>query len=229
MRPIAIPQMCNSTSAPFVRAYAPALADLDISEAEFISFIDSLNEAAQANPALAALDVTGNALRHVPILGLFGPGLAHLSKAGNAQISKKGVAAHVAQMSETLFKPKGLAVSICSGKALKRVIGSPDRPLLEPLDTLVPLAHHRTVWQRRMVGLQGGLASVRETTLPIANPGFTQKLKSSGTLSIMEREDHKLMNARRHMLKGKGQLYDQGDAEGKVAEQMGWLLIESMQ
>lgn len=225
IKPIAIPQICNSKGAPFVRAYAPELSDLGISEAEFIKFVDSLNEAAQGNSALGALDVTGQALRKIPIIGILGADLAHVSKFSNAQLSKKGVTAHVAQQSEELFKPRGLEVSVCTGKVLKSHIGSIGDSLLAPLDTHVTTAHQQTVWQRRMNGLSGRAADLMETTLPVANPGIAQKLKTNGTLHIMDRENDSLMRDRRGMLRGT-MFGRQQDSEEKAAEEMLWLLVE---
>lgn len=227
--PIAIPQFTNNKGAPFLRAYAPELADLDISEAEFVKFIDSVNREAQSNPVLTGLDMAGALIRSVPlpIIPFLGHDISIASKFGNAQLSKSGVAAFLESVNESLFGPKGLHASLCTGKVLKARLNPPGSPLLAPLQLNVPAEHQLSVWQRRMTGRQGRATAVFETKLPMEGDGVAAKLRQSQNSRMMTDEEDYLMRSRRQLLKSRRHSGGDVDREEQAAEQMMWLVVES--
>lgn len=229
LRPIAIPQVCNSKGAPLVRAYAPELADLGISEADFISFIDSINQKALANSTLAGLDATGSFIRKIPlpIIPLIGHGITTASKYGNAQLSKTELATHIESVNESMFAARGLRVVLCTGKVLKARLDPPGLPLLAPLQLDAPAEHQLNVWQRRIAGRKGRATAIHQTTLPMEGGGIAAKLRQSQMSSVMADEDYDLMRSRRQLLKGRRLGGRDIDREEQVAEHMLWLVVES--
>ncbi|KAK0880999.1 hypothetical protein LTR87_005120 [Friedmanniomyces endolithicus] len=109
--PVIIPQRRprNKTRG-FVRAYAPVLADSDIDQATFLSFLDNLYKSSQASPVFTVIFISAT------IAG-FAPSLIAMAVTTAVQ-----VAAHVGaevqgrqrtnhfldKMNDELFKPKGL-------------------------------------------------------------------------------------------------------------------------
>lgn len=228
--PIAIPQVTNRRGAPFVRAYAPDLADLGISEVDFVKFIDSVKREAQANSALAGLDLTGSLIRKIPLptIPIIGHDISTASKYGNAQLSKSCLTAHIQSVNETMLAARGLRASLCIGKVLKARVSPPGSSLLAPLQLDVPAEHQLSVWQRRMASRQGQATAVHETTLPMEGGGVAAKLMQSQKSRTMADENHDPMKSRRQLLKGRRHGGRDIDWEEKAAEQMMWVVVESV-
>ncbi len=58
-QPVCLPQMERGFDMPFARGYAPALAEVGISQEVFLDFIDGLNTALIASPPLQVVDFVG--------------------------------------------------------------------------------------------------------------------------------------------------------------------------
>lgn len=59
-KPVVVPQIRNGVGVPFARAFSEALKAYDVTEEEWLAFIDNLNVVATANPPLQVLDLAGN-------------------------------------------------------------------------------------------------------------------------------------------------------------------------
>lgn len=59
-KPVVVPQVRNGIGVPFARTFSEALTAFDVTEAEWLAFIDNLNVVATANPPLQVLDLAGN-------------------------------------------------------------------------------------------------------------------------------------------------------------------------
>ncbi|CAK1364966.1 hypothetical protein CB0940_08602 [Cercospora beticola] len=139
--PIVIPQTTRSFRgpyySPFVRAYAPDLAQHGISRSDFVSFINGLNESWVAHYAFEAVDLVGFAI------GCTGPVEAMLLGAGIEVAAQLSSAATSYYRSKTflknfnaeLFHPLGLHAEVCNTKEMLEKIEFPEGELkLEALD-----------------------------------------------------------------------------------------------
>lgn len=229
---IAIPQISSVKGAPFMRAYAPELSDLGISEQEFIFAIDTINSHAMGNAAFSALDLTGNFVHQIPLPVISGLGyyLSTASKYGNAASSKSGLQTCIENFNERMLGPKGLKASMCDGKMLKRVLGLPERtPMLPPLDTGVPLDRQPSILQRRINGLKGRASAIEATSLPMQSVGTMTKLASKRADKDMDAEEKELTRSRKQTLKYRqaGRLDDQ-DKEERIVGKLLWLIVEQV-
>lgn len=135
--PIAIPQTEHGLGNSFLRAWAPILQDQDITEAEFLEFIDHLNVVSTANPPLQVLDVVGGVIGLVPSLWVqLAGGLAQLAaKVGTVAVSKGRSDMYLKEVNEKMFKPRGLKVSIAKTDAMRYTLRIPtSNPILAPLE-----------------------------------------------------------------------------------------------
>ncbi|CAI7640864.1 unnamed protein product [Penicillium glandicola] len=111
--------------SPFARAHAPELEQqTGLSPAELLAFIDGLNEAFLANPALQATNAVGNLVGLVPLQStqLVGGGINLIAGLGSAGVSKVRTQQYMETANATIFKPKGLHAQICkTEKMLERV------------------------------------------------------------------------------------------------------------
>lgn len=135
-RPIAIPQTMHGRGQSFLRAWAPYLQAYNISQADFLSFIDNLNIVSTANPPLQVLNLAGNFLGMVPHhwAQLAGAGIQASAQLGTAIVSKTRTDMYMKAVNEKMFKPRGLRVSITSAGAMRSILCIPDaHPFLAPL------------------------------------------------------------------------------------------------
>lgn len=148
-KPIVIPQALGHPAhskimcRPFTRCYAKILSSYNISEDEFLAFLDELNIEQVAH---VGLDYTKKAGSVVKLAGHFDPtGITHLvgqtihtsavigqaASVGGPMSKKKQF---IAKANKDLFGPRGLRVSIVSGKELRTILGvDPKFPLCAPL------------------------------------------------------------------------------------------------
>lgn len=115
----------DTFGAPFLRAYAPALAPHAISQAAFLDFLDGLNEAFLPTPALQGTGMAGMAMGQcygLEPVQLAGCIVEVASGVGSAAVSYWRTRAYVRAMNERLFHPTGLQVDVLStAKMLRRV------------------------------------------------------------------------------------------------------------
>ncbi|KAE9373023.1 hypothetical protein N431DRAFT_289060, partial [Stipitochalara longipes BDJ] len=135
-RPIAVPQTTHGRGQSFLRAWAPCLEAHNISQTDFLAFIDNLNIVSTANPPLQVLDLAGGFLGMVPHhwAQLAGTAVQASAKLGTALVSKSRTDMYMKEVDEKMFKPRGLKVSIALVEAMRRILRVPDtQPLLAPL------------------------------------------------------------------------------------------------
>ncbi|KAL4888990.1 hypothetical protein BDV59DRAFT_196084 [Aspergillus ambiguus] len=131
-KPCAIPQLNKlwwggPNANPFVRAWAPPLAQHGISKGEFLRFIDGLNEAWLINPSLnyfsMATGLTGLALTFEPHIGSAFGATSLAATAAAAVVTMQRTKSYLKTWNETLFNPVGLQARILKTDSLMPVIG----------------------------------------------------------------------------------------------------------
>lgn len=168
-QPIVIPSICydsktyNTIGIPYVRAYAPCLADRGISEEDFLAFLDELNI---LNCGHHRLNYVAQAGQMIQFAGNFDPTkITSLVGAGiqaNGQLAAWGSASgplslkktFLRQSNKVLFGPKGLQVGIVNSKKLRQLLElHTDAALLTPLspDYAVPSVEQLIAGERSIV------------------------------------------------------------------------------
>lgn len=141
--PIVLPQTSKSFRgafySPFVRAYVPELEAHNLSQSDFLTFLDGLNEAFVANPVFAGLGIAGAIMQQfygIHPVQWAGMGLQVASGAASAATSYARTRAYVKAVNADLFHPNGLHVGILTTKKMMAKVGHPEERLsLPPLDT----------------------------------------------------------------------------------------------
>ncbi|KAJ9299592.1 hypothetical protein DTO217A2_8109 [Paecilomyces variotii] len=169
MLPIAIPQMGKGRGAPFMRVNTPILQEYQISEQEFIGFIDTLNVVSAASPPLKVLDLAGGFIGMVPHhwAQLASNVIQLVAKGGTALVSKSRTDAFISQANAGLFGSRGLRVRLVTTEALLVSIGFPPQKLLAlRLQPDIPLDQQPHFHDRLLLGLQGYVSHTFPTNLP---------------------------------------------------------------
>ncbi|KDQ49695.1 hypothetical protein JAAARDRAFT_143032 [Jaapia argillacea MUCL 33604] len=127
--PICIPQIKGTFDSPFLRAYSDPLSQsVDISQAEFLSFIDGLNLAIVASPPLRVVNMTGMAIGFVPYHWaiIASTVLQTVAQTAIHVLSKTLTDRYLRSANLNLFKPRGLSVRLCTTPAMLHLVtGSP--------------------------------------------------------------------------------------------------------
>lgn len=127
-KPIAIPAIEPSLGSPFLRAYAPILADYNLPRESFFNFLDHLNKLITSNPPLQVLDATGGILQLVPLLfplHWLGSAVSGLANLGSHGVSKSRTDSYIRQANQEIYGPRGLKVEIVKLDALAYVANIP--------------------------------------------------------------------------------------------------------
>lgn len=182
-KPIVIPQttttFMNRILFPFARAYPEHLAEVGIDEAQFLAFIDGLNEAFLASPIFRILGSVGRIATFTPfpiVLGA-GAGLMVVSGVAASGVSYTHTKAYVKKQNEDLFEPVGLQVKVLSTSKMLGTVNGNDEvkslclPALPDCDeTWDPSSSSTDPRLRRMEALQGLVAPLRWNVVPADMP-----------------------------------------------------------
>lgn len=124
--------------SPFTRAYTPELEAHGISQSDFLTFIDGLNEAFVANPAFQGLGIAGRVMGMVygvHAVQWAGLGLEAGAGLANAATSYVRTRMYVKAMNKDLFHPVGLSLTILTTKKMMEKVKYPqDKLQLPPLE-----------------------------------------------------------------------------------------------
>lgn len=226
-----IPQVSAGQGKPFIRAYAPALATFNVSEVEFIGFIDQLNLVTSPHPAMGLMNLTGQGLSMVPHLAHVGQGMALVAQAGTGIVSKKQTQGFIYESNASIFGPRGLLASICSSKEVKKVLGlAPDAKFLAPLDSQLPIAQQQSLKERRLTAFAGCASEIYETQLPLANPEtLTNRISARQVQHDVKKMEKRVLKERGKAFEraqaGKEQSKWRGNWEERFAQQVKWIVV----
>ncbi|KAF7193165.1 hypothetical protein HII31_05509 [Pseudocercospora fuligena] len=140
--PIVLPQTTKSFRgafySPFLRAYAPELKQHDISESDFLTVLDGLNECWVANPVFQGLGLAGGIMQQfygVHIVQWVGIGVQTAAGVGSAATSFARTRAFVKAVNADLFHPAGLQLHVRKTKDMMQDVGhGAERLELPPLE-----------------------------------------------------------------------------------------------
>ncbi|KAF5855359.1 hypothetical protein ETB97_009362, partial [Aspergillus alliaceus] len=130
-KPIVIPQISHTIHGtiyrPFLRAYAPALESHGISKADFLAFIDALNDVWLANPYIQAIGATSALVGFIPLLEfqIASLGVQAAAEYGSIKVSQMRTQAYMRLANEELFRPRGLRVQVLRTRVMMGEVGIP--------------------------------------------------------------------------------------------------------
>lgn len=196
--PVAIPQMNKGRGTPFQRLYAPELEGYNLSEQDFMDFIDTLNIVSAASPPFKILDIAGGVIGLVPYhwAQLASQIMKLTVMGGTAVVSKSRTDSFLNEANKQVFGPKGLRVGLITTDALMLAIGFPrERQLTLPLKASVPLDQQPKFHTRLLEGLRGYVSDTYPTELAPKNTATNKidKLSAGMVKRNMESIDKKLM------------------------------------
>ncbi|RCI16860.1 hypothetical protein L249_1775 [Ophiocordyceps polyrhachis-furcata BCC 54312] len=178
-RPIAIPQLCPGSTAPFLSAYAPALLRHGVTVASWRSFVDTVSAFLTARVSDRAVNYAADVARQVSQgPKTFGKGVASHARAVSRDIvrnAKRGsvIGTTLAVLEGVIAIPVSTAIGAAGaalrlpGSAMDAVITAPQTPL-QRANAYAAVANRDWLHAR---GLQAvlvttiGLAAVLETTV----------------------------------------------------------------
>ncbi|GAB7326649.1 hypothetical protein MBLNU13_g10613t1 [Cladosporium sp. NU13] len=141
--PCVVPQISkpfgSAYASPFTRAYPPSLQTHNITQSDFLAFIDGLNQVFISNPILQGVSAAGSIMQMfhgTPIVQSVGMGVQLGSDLASAATSYARTRAYLQACNVDLFHPTGLHAAICSTRDMMAKVGHPEERLrLAPLET----------------------------------------------------------------------------------------------
>lgn len=232
-KPIAIPATTAKVGSPFLRAYAPCLANHALPAEVFIRFIDDLNRVAVASPPLQVLGLAGTVVGFVPmpITQIVGNAVAFASQAGTVAVSKGRTELYLRDANKDIFAPRGLKVEIAKLEAIAKIASIPlldssgkinkQSRLLADLE--VEELHTMSGQERRLRALSPYIAPLEVTPLPTiqrqGNP--LSRLNQAASERQRHRGERKLIEGRE---KSQAKVNKESNkAEREYAKEMGKL------
>ncbi|KAI1192797.1 hypothetical protein F5X97DRAFT_64237 [Nemania serpens] len=135
-KPVLVPRVNPGAATPFVRAWAPELADHAVAKEDFVAFIDNLNVIMTPHLAFRVMEATGAAVGMVPydVAEGVGGALEGIALIGSIAMNYKRKKDYFALMNEKYFHPRKLHIKIIGTKRLKKQLGLDKKdPCLAPL------------------------------------------------------------------------------------------------
>ena len=218
-KPVAIPQVTFGIGAAFARCWAPAVSPFNVSEGNFVEFIDNLNIVATASPPLQVLDLVGGALGMVPhhLFQLASLGIQVLAKFGTVAVSKSRTDMYMKAINLDYFAPRGLRVTIVTWDALIVSLRLP-----YSAQSLAPVSDETinySVFERRLELLKPYIAELNFDVPPIAQQTTVLAKVSAGQVQRQTAKAQKNMLSKRRKQFEKGEKA-QHKAEQKYEERM---------
>ena len=136
-RPVAIPQVqadsFRSGPMPYCRAYAPSLAQHNVSCADFVAFIDNLTIAQAPAAPFKVLQIASTGVGFVPHhwAQAASAGMGMAAGLGSAAVSITRRKLYLKEVNERYFTPRGLHARIVDDAELRALVH--ENPNLEPL------------------------------------------------------------------------------------------------
>lgn len=217
--PIAVPQMSKGKGVPFQRIYAPALQEYDISERDFVIFIDTLNMVSAASPPFKVLDLAGGVIGMVPHhwAQLASNAMKLAAMGGTAIVSKSRTDAFLSDANQTLFGPRRLRARLITTVALLATIRFPqEKTVALPLNANVPLDQQPSFHTRLLHGLRGYVSDTVLTSLPPlhGDNNILDKMSAGQVARDMKKIDKKIMKESEKQMKRNNKKQDTRHAMG---------------
>ncbi|KAJ5789282.1 uncharacterized protein N7518_006293 [Penicillium psychrosexuale] len=183
--------------SPFARVRVPEL-EHQISSDELIVFIDELNEAFLANPALQAANNAANVGGMAPsmIVQMVSMGVNVVAGVGSSVTTKVHTKKYLAKANEELFHPKGLHVQMCkTDKMLEYVgLGGQENVFVRQQYQDASESNNHPIMQRmsllgnRVMSLS--FNNVKEPTMP---DGFWKKWGAKEASKVEQKQNEKMI------------------------------------
>lgn len=117
-----------------MRAYSPALSQYQISQTDFLTFLDGLNEVFIANPVLQATSIAGAVMGNIHPVEIVGLAVETASEIGSETTSYFRTRAYLKKANAELFGPRGLKAKIMDFEKMARAVGVHPEELKERME-----------------------------------------------------------------------------------------------
>ncbi|KAK5047571.1 hypothetical protein LTR84_006668 [Exophiala bonariae] len=208
---IAIPSATSKRASQFLRAYSPSLASFAISEAEFLQFLDTLNDVCKTSPPLEVLSIVGSIVGLVPLATaqIAGTAVNIAADVGAGALTYGRSEMELRKANKELFVPRGLKVEIAKLDAVARLAGIPIlddsgkfNKKVQLLGSIDEVDLDISTTQRRLDAMQPWIAPL-EIHGPRASVTPQNKLSQLNTSldeKIKMRKEQKMLSKRREVL-----------------------------
>ncbi|WYZ39201.1 hypothetical protein EsH8_III_001115 [Colletotrichum jinshuiense] len=231
-KPVIVPRLDPGCTFPFARAWAPELERHDISQSEWVGFLDRLNILGKPHPGITVAQIMAIGVSFAPVDAA--EGIAALIEAGAAGLTAYMARARcqklIAMMNLEYFGPRGLRVRIVSGKEMRRNLG------LQKGDALVaPLGEDTldmTTQERCLEQLKG-----RVSELTFSVPGPAPETKAVARLAAwrvrtqLKKSDKAARRARKRAWKKFQQGKELKECKEEVSrvKRVSWVLLQNIE
>ncbi|KAA8915147.1 hypothetical protein TRICI_002692 [Trichomonascus ciferrii] len=198
-RPVLIPQCATGKEMPFCRAYSNGLGRFNITQRQFVQFLDVFNMIYTPHVTAELLKNTWEVMKDSPdpVTKLLGQGIFEiLSKKYEGKMSKR-TNLFTEFMNEQLFKPRGLNFSVVSSKDLAVKLHLPSRDLLGPI---TKEQFYLSVNERRVDALKAYVHPVNFEVGPPSKETAPGANAVAAGVAKKKNEEDDLANQRRKMI-----------------------------
>lgn len=110
-----------------MRAYSPVLSQYQVTQTEFLNFLDGLNEVFIANPVLQTTSIAGSVMGMIHPVEVVGMAVEAASEIGSETTSYFRTRAYLKRANAELFGPEGIKANIMEFEKMARAVGvNPD-------------------------------------------------------------------------------------------------------
>lgn len=105
-----------------MRAYSPTLSEYQITQPDFLTFLDGLNEGFIANPVLQATSIAGSVMGNIHPVEIVGIAVEAASEIGSETTSYFRTRAYLKKANAEIFGPRGLKAKIMEFDKMARAV-----------------------------------------------------------------------------------------------------------
>ncbi|KAI3265389.1 hypothetical protein CBS147309_6282 [Penicillium roqueforti] len=242
-RPCVIPQISHrrfngENMSPFARVRVPEL-EHQISSDELIVFIDELNEAFLANPALQAANNAANVGGMAPsmIVQMVSVSVNVVAGVSSSVTTKVRTKKYLAKANEELFHPKGLHVQMCKTDKMLEYVGLGDQEnvfVRQQYQDASESNNHPIMQRMSLLGnrvMSLSFNNVKEPTMP---DGFWKKWGAKEASKAEQKQNEKMIKDQARQDRRSGRRGDRGTTrrqerqekkKTKEANKILWIVI----
>ncbi|KAH8690856.1 hypothetical protein BGW36DRAFT_432635 [Talaromyces proteolyticus] len=235
-KPIVIPRLAvhgmMSSPLPFLRAYSPALRQLNVNIEEFTAFIDNLTIVQTEPVPLQALNLVGTGIGFIPWHWALAAGLSMNAAAiaGSKLTIRARTKRYLATVNREYFEPRGLKASLYKNDDVSALVGYPmGWPELAPAEMQMNPVSMR---DRRMQALAPYIAPLSlDVPAPVPQDKMLDKLSAKLIAHTIAKEKKDTLKKQRKLAQGEVSYEEFAEEERKdvkKVKKMDYIVIENL-
>ncbi|KAI0385195.1 hypothetical protein F5Y04DRAFT_247118 [Hypomontagnella monticulosa] len=231
-KPVLIPRVDPGPQIPFARAWAPELANHEVTQEDLVAFIDNLNIIITPHPVMHAVELVGFGISVIPYDAAQGIGaaVAGLATLSTFVMTYKRSKKYLALMNERYFHPRKLHVKITNSKKIMKMFNLDKKaPLLAPLteETLDLSAQERCLKHLAQWSCE---LSFDDVPPPSKQTNVLRRMAAWEVRYKIAKADKDAKKSRKRAWKKhlKGKKLKEGTLEKGRIKSLGWILIQNL-